>query len=356
MSSPSDAGEESATDTDNPGPPSDTDSDTERRRLDELDYRLMAVNHARAQRDREHEPARGPLGAPRLEAGLIAPPPALRPAAFAATAAGAAAAATTATTAGAATAAGAAAAAAGPAPPAGSTLAAFAEELDRATKSAAAGLLDPRLSRLLFPADVDDREVIALHGLLFSDAAWTTVGFFPSQVRMSDLGNLPSSDVKSSAMAGLRFLQHAAFHYAVIECGLAQLVHRLDKAPLSQQELLGALVNVSRYTAAQFHDTQRKVQETIAQLRVSSRVDPSEAPLLPSSTPQILAYDDKCRKMADLLQKRVSAGGRPPPKPQQSGGGSALHVKRGRSEGPSGRFFGRGGRGPAGHSAAPQGN
>lgn len=237
----------------------------------------------------------------------------------------------------------------------GSSLAVFAEELDRATKAAASGLLDPKLTKLLFPTEVEGREGIALHGQLFSDAAWSTVGFFPAQVRVSDLGTLVAPESRPTAMAGLRHLQHAAFHYSIIECGIAQLVHRLDKGPLSQHELLGALANISRYTAAQFHDTQRAMKEFIAQVRVN-KVEAPEAPMLPSSTPQVLAYDDKCRKMVDQLLKRVTAGARPAKAPAP-GGGPAQHAKRARpDQAHSGRFFGRGGRGPTNQSAAPQGH
>lgn len=227
-----------------------------------------------------------------------------------------------------------------------SSLADYAEELDKATKATVAGLLDPKLTKLLFPAEVEPREFIALHGKLFTDAAWATVGLYPAQVRMSDLGGAIGADAKPVAMTALRHLQHNAMRLAVVECGIAQLVHRLDNAPLSQQETLLALTNVSRYVAASFQESQRRMQELIAQVRVN-RVEVPEAPFLPASTPQILAYDDRCRKLVDQLQKRVTAGSRTPGKSGGGGGGGpgmSAH-KRGRPD--AGRVFGRGGRGTA---------
>lgn len=243
----------------------------------------------------------------------------------------------------------AAAAAATAAPPSSgsarsSTLADYAEELDRATKATVAGLLDPKLTQLLFPPEVEPREFIALHGKLFSDAAWATVGLYPAQVRMSDLGSTVTGDAKAIAMTALRFQQHTAARLAVIECGIAQLVHRMDTAPLSPHETLLSLANVSRYTAAAFHETQRRMQELIAQVRVS-RVEVPEAPFLPASTPQVLAYDDHCRKLVDQLQKRATAGSRAAPRPGGGGGPTLSAHKRGRPD--AGRVFGRGGRGTA---------
>ena len=209
---------------------------------------------------------------------------------------------------------------------------ALAAALRSADKQSLRGALPSRLRREFFPRRTKTSAFITLYSRLFEDGrAWAELEAFPPTVTMTDLGNGTQGQTKNVAMMGARYLQHAAFRLAVLQCGLHNLlVHLLAEHPkvVNEPSLSGRLRDITNWTAAAYQEQVHFLRKHTAAMR-SGRVEAwqLQAPLMAPSTPATSVLDDKTLKYASEMEKaakRASSGGggggggdyRPAKKPQ----------------------------------------
>lgn len=199
------------------------------------------------------------------------------------------------------------------------------DALRSAERAGGADVLSRRLRRSFFPKKVSEAETIALHGRLFSPAAWASMQAYPPTVSASDFDSRLSGEARSLAVIAARFLQYGAFRDAALQCGLLELVqllveHHADT--LSDTAVAQKLRDVCNWSVACFDGHKTWLRKLVAHIKAGKLQElQCPAPTLPAHTPAVGVYDEECDKLVRrLLRVRRSA----------DGPGSYPHPKRGK--------------------------